>query len=123
GVSMIVIAVINLVVITLLSKPALILFHHYQTERKAGRNPIFLASDLPEIENVECWEKEDVKDYLDARDGEREDLGCPTSIGSRGEVARSIQRLLLWPCQPHRRRSYCDRLVVAGCHPWQPVQP
>ena len=67
GVSMIVIAVINLVVITLLSKPALILFHHYQTERKAGRNPIFLASDLPEIENVECWEKEDVQDYLDAQ--------------------------------------------------------
>jgi len=77
GVSMIVIAVINLVVITLLSKPALILFHHYQTERKAGRNPIFLASDLPEIENVECWEEEDVQDYLDARDGQREVLGGP----------------------------------------------
>src|SRR5690625_1263648 len=68
GVSMVVIAVINLVVITLLSKPALKLLRHYQAERKAGRNPIFLASDLPEINNVECWVEEDVQDYLDERD-------------------------------------------------------
>lgn len=68
GVSMIVIAVINLVVITLLSRPALTLLRHYQAEKKADRNPIFLASDLPEIQNVECWVEEDVQDYLDARD-------------------------------------------------------
>ncbi len=67
GVSMIVIAAINLVVMTVLGKPALTLFRHYQAERKAGRNPIFLASDLPEIENVECWAEEDVQDYLDAQ--------------------------------------------------------
>lgn len=68
GVSMVVIAVINLVVITLLGKPALTLLRHYQAEKKAGRNPIFLASDLPELKNVECWVEEDVQDYLDARD-------------------------------------------------------
>src|SRR5699024_9541762 len=62
GVSMVVIAVINLVVITLLSKPALKLLRHYPAERKAGRNPIFLASALPEINNVECWVEEDVQD-------------------------------------------------------------
>lgn len=75
GVSMIVIAVINLVVITVLAKPALTLFRHYQAERKAGRNPIFLASDLPEIKNVECWAEEDVQDYLDAQAESREVLG------------------------------------------------
>lgn len=68
GVSMIVIAVINLVVITLLSRPALALLRHYQDEKKAGRNPVFLASDLPEIDNVECWVEEDVQDYLDAQE-------------------------------------------------------
>lgn len=68
GVSMVVIAVINLVVITLLAKPAMKLLRHYQAEKKAGRDPVFLASDLPEIDNIECWVEEDVRDYLDQRD-------------------------------------------------------
>ena len=69
GVSMVVIAAINLVVIALLGKPAMKLLRHYQAEVKAGYDPVFLASDLPEIENIECWAEEDVMDVLDARRG------------------------------------------------------
>lgn len=69
GVSMVVIAAVNLVVIALLGKPALKLLRHYQAEVKAGHDPVFLASDLPEIDNVECWAEEDVSDALDTRRG------------------------------------------------------
>lgn len=71
GVSMVVIATINLVVITLLGKQVLRLLRHYQEEVKAGHDPIFLATDLPEIKNIECWTEEDVQDALTAR-GESE---------------------------------------------------
>jgi len=68
GVSMVFIALINLVVIAILTPTAVKLLRHYNAQRAQGLDPIFLASDLPEIKNVEVWESEDVCDYQDARD-------------------------------------------------------
>ena len=67
GVSMVFIALINLVVIAILTPTALKLLRHYNQQRAQGLDPIFLASELPEIKNVEVWEDEDVCDYLDER--------------------------------------------------------
>jgi len=68
GVSMVFIALINLVVIALLLPNALKLLRHYNEQRAQGLDPIFLASDLPEIKNVEVWVDEDVCDYQEARE-------------------------------------------------------
>ncbi|WP_394215413.1 alanine/glycine:cation symporter family protein [Brachybacterium vulturis] len=70
GVSMVFIALINLVVIALLAPTAVKLLRHYNTQRAQGLDPIFLASDLPEIKNVEVWVGEDVCDYQDAREAD-----------------------------------------------------
>ncbi|MGP5050211.1 alanine/glycine:cation symporter family protein [Brachybacterium alimentarium] len=67
GVSMVFIALINLVVIAILAPTAFKLLRHYNAQRAQGLDPIFLASDLPEIKNVEVWVDEDVCDYQDAR--------------------------------------------------------
>ena len=67
GVSMIFIALINLVVITLLTPKAVMLLRHYNQQRAEGLDPIFLASDLPEIKNIEVWDETDVSDYQDQR--------------------------------------------------------
>lgn len=69
GVSMVFIALINLVVIAILFPTALKLLRHYNAQRAQGRDPIFLAQDMPEIENVEVWETSDVADYLADREG------------------------------------------------------
>ena len=68
GVSMVFIALINLVVIALLAPTAVKLLKHYNAQRAQGLDPIFLASDLPEIKNVEVWVDEDVCDYQDERE-------------------------------------------------------
>jgi len=68
GVSMVFIALINLVVIAILTPTALKLLKHYNAQRAQGLDPIFLASDLPEIKNVEVWVEEDVCDYQDERE-------------------------------------------------------
>ena len=68
GVSMVFIALINLVVIAILMPTALKLLRHYNAQRAQGLDPIFLASDLPEIKNVEVWESEDVCDYQRQRE-------------------------------------------------------
>lgn len=103
GVSMVVIATINLVVITLLGKPVVKLLRHYQAEVNAGHDPIFLATDLPEIENVECWADEDVQDSLDARRGR-----CAT--GQSTDRPRSAKRgplIRRFPAGVSRHRHRC----------------
>ena len=67
GVSMVFIALINLVVIAILAPTAIKLLRHYNAQRAQGLDPIFVASDLPEIKNVEVWVNEDVCDYQDER--------------------------------------------------------
>ncbi|WP_193106465.1 sodium:alanine symporter family protein [Brachybacterium sp. FME24] len=67
GVSMVFIALVNLVVIALLAPTAFKLLRHYNDQRAQGLDPIFVSSDLPEIKNVEVWVGEDVSDYQDQR--------------------------------------------------------
>ena len=71
GVSMVFIALINLVVIAILFPTALKLLRHYNAQRAEGDDPIFLAEELPEIKNVEVWETSDVADYLADREDAR----------------------------------------------------
>ena len=56
-------AIINLVAITLLGKYAFLALDDYTKQKKAGiKNPIFNASNIKGLENVECWnEKEFTK--------------------------------------------------------------
>ncbi|GAA1818397.1 alanine/glycine:cation symporter family protein [Nesterenkonia flava] len=68
GVTMVILAMFNLVVIMEMSGTALKLLRHYREQRRQGLDPVFRASDMPELTNVECWEDEDVREYLDARD-------------------------------------------------------
>ena len=49
-------AVINLVAITLLGKYAFLALDDYTKQKKAGiKNPVFCASNIKGLENVECW--------------------------------------------------------------------
>ncbi|MDN5686257.1 MAG: alanine:cation symporter family protein [Brachybacterium sp.] len=68
GVSMVFIALVNLVVIAILAPTAFKLLRHYNAQRAQGLDPIFRSSDLPEIKNVEVWVDEDVSDYQDERE-------------------------------------------------------
>lgn len=67
GVTMVILAMFNLLVIMEMSGTAVKLLKHYQSQRKQGLDPVFLASDMPELRNVECWTEEDMKDYLAAQ--------------------------------------------------------
>lgn len=52
-------AVINLIAITLLSKYAFIALKDYTAQKKAGiKDPIFDASNIKGLENIECWKEE-----------------------------------------------------------------
>ncbi len=68
GVTMVVIALINLIVITILAPTAMRLLRDYRAKAGKGEDPIFLASDMPDLKNVETWLPEDVSDYVDTRD-------------------------------------------------------
>ena len=48
-------AVINLVVIALLGGTAFKVLDDYTAQRKAGKNPVFFAKNIPGLKNTECW--------------------------------------------------------------------
>lgn len=49
-------ALINIVVIALLSPIAMAIIKDYYTQRKAGKNPVFYAKNIPNLKNTECWD-------------------------------------------------------------------
>ena len=52
-------AVINLVAIALLGKYAFIALKDYSDQKNAGiKEPVFDASNIAGLENVECWKEE-----------------------------------------------------------------
>lgn len=51
-------ALINLVAITLLSPIAMRLIKDYTRQRRAGRDPVFTRDLLPDVQGIECWEDE-----------------------------------------------------------------
>ena len=52
-------AFLNLIAVALLSNVVVKVMKHYQKERKSGQEPIFRASDLPELTGLEVWNGDD----------------------------------------------------------------
>lgn len=48
-------AFVNIVAIVLLGKWALKAFDDYKVQKKAGKNPVFLAESIPDLPPTECW--------------------------------------------------------------------
>ena len=51
-----VMALMNIVVIAILSPKAVAIIRDYIKQRKEGKNPVFRAKDIPGLENTECWD-------------------------------------------------------------------
>ncbi len=52
-------AIINLIAIALLGKYAFVVLKDYTDQKKAGiKDPVFIASNIKGLENVECWQGE-----------------------------------------------------------------
>ena len=56
-------AIINLVAILFLGKWALKAFEDYSAQRKAGKDPVFVADSIEGMPATECWHLEQVKDF------------------------------------------------------------
>ncbi len=50
-------AVLNLVVITLLGRVAFKVLEDFSAQRRKGLNPVFKANSIPGLKNAECWEE------------------------------------------------------------------
>ena len=55
-VSMGIMALMNIIVIAILSPKAVAIIRDYIRQRKEGKNPVFKAKDIPGLENTECWD-------------------------------------------------------------------
>ena len=55
-ISMGIMALMNIVVIAILSPKAVAIINDYIKQRKEGKNPVFRAKDIPGLENTECWD-------------------------------------------------------------------
>ena len=55
-VSMGIMALMNIIVIAILSPKAVAIIKDYIRQRKEGKNPVFKAKDIPGLENTECWD-------------------------------------------------------------------
>ena len=51
--------IVNLTAVCLLMPKVTKLLRNYEAQRKAGLEPVFQASDLPEIENLDAWDGSD----------------------------------------------------------------
>ncbi|ANX14208.1 sodium:alanine symporter [Fictibacillus arsenicus] len=60
--SMAFMATINLVALALLGKLAFKVLRHYLEQRKRGKDPVFYADSIPELGELEAWEKAPVKE-------------------------------------------------------------
>ena len=55
-VSMGIMALMNIIVIAILSPKAVAIINDYIKQRKEGKNPVFRAKDIPGLKNTECWD-------------------------------------------------------------------
>ncbi|MCO1338512.1 sodium:alanine symporter family protein [Kocuria polaris] len=53
-------ALVNLIAIFALGGVAMKLLKHYAAQAKRGEDPVFVASDMPELRGVTAWSREDV---------------------------------------------------------------
>lgn len=58
-------AIINLVVIALLSNIAFKVLKDFTAQRKLGLNPVFKASSIEGLRNTDCWEDDKSHDYAE----------------------------------------------------------
>ena len=56
-------AIVNLVAIVLLGKWALKVLDDYTAQRKAGKDPVFVADTIEGLPPTECWHVEKLKEY------------------------------------------------------------
>ena len=56
-------AMVNLVAIMLLGKWALKVLDDYTAQRKAGKDPVFVADTIEGLPPTECWHVEELKEY------------------------------------------------------------
>ena len=56
-------AIMNLIAILLLGKWALAALDDYSAQRKAGKDPIFVADGIPGMPKTDCWHLEEVHDF------------------------------------------------------------
>ncbi len=54
---MAIMALINLIAIFLLNKTAFRLLKDYRAQRKKGKDPVFYADQMPDLKNIECWDR------------------------------------------------------------------
>lgn len=59
-----VMAIINLISISRLSKIAFIALKDYDRQKKEGKNPVFTADVIPGLKNAECWEVNDISEQI-----------------------------------------------------------
>ena len=56
-------AIMNLIAILLLGKWALAALDDYSAQRKAGKDPVFVADNIPGMPKTDCWHLEEVSDF------------------------------------------------------------
>lgn len=59
-------AIINLIAILFLGKHAFAALDDYSKQKKQGKDPVFKASSIPGLRNVELWNDEETEDELSA---------------------------------------------------------
>ncbi|MEB9974691.1 alanine/glycine:cation symporter family protein [Bacillus cereus] len=57
-------AIFNLIAILFLGKYAFLALKDYLKQKKAGHDPIFYATNIPELKNTECWNSENAKEKI-----------------------------------------------------------
>ena len=56
-------AMMNLIAILLLGKWALAALKDYSEQRAAGKDPVFVADNVPGMPHTDCWHLDEVKDF------------------------------------------------------------
>lgn len=54
-------AIMNLIVILIIGKWAIKALQDYEKQKKAGKDPVFVASSIEGLPATECWKSEDIK--------------------------------------------------------------
>ncbi|MES1051402.1 alanine:cation symporter family protein [Bacillus thuringiensis] len=57
-------AIFNLIAILFLGKYAFLALKDYLKQKKTGHDPIFYATNIPELKNTECWDSEHAKEKI-----------------------------------------------------------
>ena len=57
-------AIFNLIAIIFLGKYAFSALKDYIRQKKAGKDPIFYATNIPNLHNTECWNSESTKEKI-----------------------------------------------------------